>query len=418
MIANANIRHKTISLQCTFKNLMSPIIKCRTTPRLLLLQFATLLLPCHAFGQEAVSEMISPLKSQDGSQKPAVIWQETRDLTWDDFTPVEGLESTSRNNIRMMLRRTPRELKIKNTTYAWEEHTIAVNPNKSLYNPQTATDGELRYFNVLFDIAELAVRLTNDGPFYDEDADRLFNRYVNACMDAFELESGYGKYTDVVTEYEKEVKEQLENNPRKEFSPEMLDTDFKNGFSEHIDYTNNTILGKGSDIFQPFNGFSMGMDGYFNKVKVDGTIDFLWSRTLVSGLFNDTQHDYDWVQGRKTEKFGASLKVGYRLYSNNSIALYPVAGIGFYDYRQNSKDPEKKEERLKSTIASAPCWTVGLDTDWTLSKKITPASIGFNVLRLKLYGTYEKNRIIGDVWLLNAGLAYVFGFKTKPGSIL
>ena len=400
---------------------MSPMINRRNLLRLSLLQFATtlLLFPSAAFGQDVTAGYVAPMKAQDQPQRPVIVWQDSVNLTWDDFTPMEKPESNSRSNVSVWRRQVPQRRKIRNTTYLWDDYYVAFNPNSSYCNPETATDWELRYFNTIFDIAELAVRLTLDPPQDKTGNDiKLYGRYVNACLDAFEMESGFGKDTAVVSAYEKEVREGLENNPRTEFSTDLFQGDFRFGFSEHIDYTNSTIIGKGADLFQSFNGFSIGMEAYLNKVKIDGTLDFLWSRTLVDGLYNDTETGYEWVQGRKTTKVGISWKIGYPLFSNDYITLYPVAGIGFYSYNQDSKDKEIRKKCVESTITSSPCWTFGFDTDWTMSRFVSSNQISSNILRLKMYGTFEKNKVIGNVWSLNVGLSYVMAFRLKKQSKL
>ena len=399
---------------------MSPIINRRNLFRFSLLQFATtlLLFTSTVFGQDVTTNYVAPMmKTRDQSQRPIIVWQDSVNLTWDDFTPMEKPESDSRSNINIFRRQVPQSLKISNTTYVWSDYTVIFNPNSSFYNPETATDWELRYFNTIFDIAELAIRLTLDPPQNKTGNDfELYSRYANACLDAFEMESSFGKDTAVILAYEKEVREALENNPRTEFSTDLFQGDFRFGFSEHIDYSNSTIIGKGADIFQSFNGFSIGVEAYLNKVKIDGTLDFLWSRTLVSGLFNDTENGYEWVQGRKTTKNGVSWKIGYLLFSNDYIAVYPVAGIGFDFYNQSSKDKEINKKCDQSTITSLPCWTFGFDTDWTITRSISSQSIGSQILRLKLYGTFEKNKVIGDVWSLNVGLSYVMAVRLKNES--
>ena len=392
------------------------MINRRNLLKLCLLQFATtlLLFPSDALGQEVTTSYVAPMKAQDQPQRPYIVWDDTVNLTWNDFTPMEKPEADLRNNINILRRQVSQSRKIKNTTYTWDEHSVVFNPNRSFYNPETSNDWGLRYFNTIFDMAELAVRRTLDPPQYKRvDDHTLYTRYVSTCLDAFEIESSYGTDTAVIEAYEKEVQEALESLPRTEFSPDLFNGDYRFGFAEHIDYTNSSIVGKGSDFFQSFNGFSIGMDVYLNKVKIDAALDFLWGRTLASGLYNDTESDYEWVQGRKTTKYGVYWKIAYQLFSNDYITVYPVAGIGTCYYEQDSKDKEIKKKCQDSSITSIPCWIFGLDTDWTIARAVSSESINSSILRLKLYGVYEKNGIIGDVWSLNVGLAYVMGFRFK-----
>ena len=372
-----------------------------------------ILIPSLANGQEMT--VTKSLHDYDNKpSRPFIRWQDTLDLTWDDFTPQDGA-STSRNNIALYMRAEPSVEKIKNNRYCWDDYSIWFNPNASYYDPKNATDWNLRYFNVMFDIAELSARLTlnpSDNSAWS-DKRKSFDRLINASLEAFELESGFGKDTAVIMAYEKEVREGLEQNPKEEYDPDETKIDYIYNLIEHIGYSNNTLLGNGSSYFQSFNGVSFGIGGIYKKLEYYADIDFLWSRALKSGIFHDSKLNYDWIEG-KTTKMTAAFKIGYRLYSNRYIAIHPVTGIGYSAYTQTFKDENGKKN--ESSFNPSFNLSIGLDTDWAIQRFVSPDGVGSNILRLKTYCAYEKNKVIGNYWSLNIGLVYVMATNINPSS--
>ena len=337
------------------------------------------------------------------------MWNESKDLTWDDFTPLQGLEGKTRSNISIWLCPEYHDRKIRNTYYYWCEYQVAANPNKSYYNPETATDWELRYYNLLFDIAELSAREVLGQPQLGEKEDQgPFRELLDARINAFDLVSEYGKDTTLIMVYEKEVEEELARNQRQESFPDLSSYRCdRSDFTTFIGYNNNRIIGTGADIFEPFNGFSIGLGWSYRNFKLDAGVAFLWSRTLKSGLYHDTKEDYDWVEKRKTLKINPSLTLGYALYSNNYITVHPVIGIGSSNYSQDWKNED--DVKKSSSITSLPCWIFGLETDWTTYID----AYNSNVLRFKIHGVHEKNDVLGDVWSLNIGVSLVLGVTIK-----
>lgn len=337
------------------------------------------------------------------------MWNESKDLTWDDFTPQHGLEGKTSSNISIYLCPEYHDRKIRNTYYYWYEYQVAVNPNKSFYDPESATGWELRYYNLLFDIAELSAREVFGHPQLGGKEDEgPFQELLDARINAFELESEYGKDTTVITAYEKEVEKELARNQRQESFPDLSSYRCdRSDLTTFIGYNNDRIIGTGADIFEPFNGFSIGLGWSYRNFKIDAGVGFLWSRTLKSGLYHDIKQDYDWVEKRKTMKINPFLTIGYALYSNNYITVHPVIGISSSYYSQDWKDED--DVKKSSSITSSPCWIFGLETDWTTHID----AINSNILRFKIHGVHEKNDVIGDVWSLNIGVSLVLGINLK-----
>lgn len=337
------------------------------------------------------------------------MWNESKDLTWDDFTPQHGLEGKTSSNISIYLCPEYHDRKIRNTYYYWYEYLVAVNPNSSKFNPVTATAWELRYYNVMFDIAELSAREVLGQPQLGGDDDEdPFWELLDARFKALELESDYGKDTAVITAYEKEVEEELARNQRLELFPDLSSYRCdRRSFTTFIGYNNDRIIGSGAGIFEPFNGFSFGLGNTYRNFKLDANVAFLWSRTLKSGLYHDTKEDYDWVEKRKTLKINPSLTLGYALYSNNYITVHPVIGIGSSYYSQDWKNED--DIKKSSSITSSLCWIFGLETDWTTYIDANNS----NILRFKIHGVHEKNDVLGDVWSLNIGVSFVLGVTIK-----
>ena len=362
-----------------------------------------------AFCQNTSDEILMKQIPSYKAHRPLIMWNESKDLTWDDFTPQHGLEGKTRSNISIYLCPEYHDQKIRNTYYYWYEYQVAVNPDKSIYDPESATGWELRYNNVLFDIAELSAREVLGHPQLGENEDENpFWELLDARLKAIELESDYGKDTAVITAYEKEVEEGLARNQRQELFPDLSSYRCdRSTFATFIGYDNSRIIGTGADIFEPFNGFSFGLGWSYRNFKLDAGVGFLWSRTLKSGLYHDIKQNYDWVENRKTQKINPSLTIGYALYSNDYITVHPVIGISSSYYSQDWKDED--DATNSSSITSSPCWIIGLETDWMTYIDANNS----NVLRFKIHGVHEKNDVFGDVWSLNIGVSLVLGINLK-----
>jgi hypothetical protein len=369
-----------------------------------------ILIPSLANGQEMT--VTKSLHDYDNKpSRPFIRWQDTLDLTWDDFTTQDGA-STSRNNIALYMRAEPSVEKIKNNRYCWDDYSIWFNPNASYYDPKNATDWNLRYFNVMFDIAELSARLTlnpSDNSAWS-DKRKSFDRLINASLEAFELESGFGKDTAVIMAYEKEVREGLEQNPKEKPDLEKMETDNSYNFMEYLAYSNSTMLGNRSDYFGSFNGLAVGIGGCIKKLEFYADMNFLWGKSLKSGIYHDDQFNYDWTAG-KTSKAMIAFNIGYPLYLNRYITIHPVTGIGYSAYSQKFKDQNGKKK--DSMFGSSLNLNIGLDTDWAFHRIVSSDGENSSILRLRTYCAYEKNKVIGNYWSLNIGLAYVIAAKTN-----
>ena len=348
-------------------------------------------------------------------------WSETDTLSWDDFIPVLASEIGSNSTISITSREVSTLFKYGNTEYPYTNLTVEMAPGRSFYDPFKADEWELRYNQVLFDLAELsareAVRTYNKSQDATGDIKDCFDKIYEERKEEFISKSLQGRDSTVIRDYEINISQELKNNTR-DYTPQDFGiTPIRETWLEgggHVGYINNRIIGDYSEYLGLANGYTIGFD-----VGTDGFVlqcEFYalrYGKLRESGFYYDTYNGYDWSSEKEVSEAGIRLKAGYTLFSNEYVRITPIVGTSLGSLTQPSDDTQNyafnKTVNVNSKISGNPSLLFGIDTDWIIWRDHYPDGISFSGLRFSAYGTYHNYKKLGKVWSLNFGVSFIIG---------
>ena len=344
-------------------------------------------------------------------------WSGTDALSWDDFIPVSADDTGSNSTVSISATENYGYFKYRNTDYPFRNLTVHVKPGRSYYDPFRADEWDLRYNNVLFDMAELSAReaiIAYNKDNSKGDIKDLYERLFEERKQAFSNESRQGKDTAVISAYENRIREELKESPR-EYTPQEFgytperNTDLE--FGAHIGYLNNSIIGNGSEYLKPANGFTFGVEVGGCGFKFEGELYVLrYGKLKQSDFYHDYNNDYDWAKDKDVQEAGIRLKTGYTLFSNEYVRFTPVIGTSFGSLTQRTDNKGENGSIIESKLPGDQGFLFGLDTDWIIWRDQDNNGLSFQGLRFSVYGMYHNYpKNLGDVWSLNFGIAFITG---------
>lgn len=345
-------------------------------------------------------------------------WSETDPLSWDDFIPVSANETGSNSTVSFYASDMSSLFEYRNTDYSFKNLIIYVKRDSSYYDPFRVDEWDLRYNQVLFDMAELSAREAVRNYNNDTSKDHILDLYEQLFEERkllFSEESRQGKDTTVISDYETRVRKELQKKTR-EYTPMELgytptsNTDLE--FGAHIGYLNNSIIGNGSEYLKPANGYTFGVELGYHGFKFEGEFYALWYGKLKqSDFYYDYDNSYDWTESETVQEAGIRLKTGYTLFSNEHVRLTPVIGTSLGSLTQlTDKKQENGKHNIESKLPGNQGFLFGLDTDWVIRRFHDDDGISFGGLRFSVYGMYHNyKKNLGDVWSLNLGIAFITG---------
>jgi len=348
-------------------------------------------------------------------------WSKTDTLTWNDFIPVLSGEIDSNSTIRITSRRSSAFLKYGNTDYPYTNLTVEMEPGRSFYDLYRADEWELRYNQVLFDLAELsareAVRTYNANQETANDIESCWNISFRERKEEFISKSQQGRDTTVIRDYEIRISQELQNNTR-DFTPQEFGiTPIRRTWLEgggHWGYINNSIIGNGSEYLRPANGYTIGLEAGTCGFVLQGEFYALrYGKLRQSGFYRDIFNAYDWSQDKEVSEAGIRLKAGYTVFSNEYIRITPLVGTSLGSLTQPTDKTRSygynKTVSVDSKISGTPSLLFGIDTDWIIWRNHYPDGVSFAGLRFSAYGIYHNYKTIGEVWSLNLGVSFITG---------
>ena len=373
------------------------------------LQFA-MKLPDHS--DSITSTPLYRLVFQKGKE-----WSETDALSWDDFIPVSADEIGSNSTVSFYASEISNSFEYRNTDYPFRNLIVYVRRGSSYYDPFRADEWDLRYNQVLFDMAELSAREAVKA--YNEDNTKgnikeLYERLFEERKQAFNNESRQGKDTTVISDYENRIRKELQESPR-EYTPQEFGYTPERKtlleFGGHIGYLNRSIIGNGSEYLKPAHGYTLGVEVGGSGFKFEGEFYSLQNGRLKQpDFYHDYVNSYDWTQDEKVHEAGIRLKAGYTLFSNEYVRFTPVIGVSLGSLTQRTDKKSTEGSFIESKLPGSKGIIFGLETDWITMRYDNSTGLSFNGLRFSAYGTYHnyQNRL-GEVWSLNLGIALITG---------
>ena len=330
-------------------------------------------------------------------------------LTWDDFKPAktDSLGRTSYIDVCIT------QLLVSDKNGDMRDTYSVDITDESWYDPDKVTDWDLRYNQILFDMAEVSIRKALDDHHNQMvglyEIYRQYYRYYESSKDKFAMESNNGKDTTIIKEYENLITNELERTKSVDMFSEKISFDslypFDNGnyFTLFIflGYENSNIVGRYSDDFKTFHGFNFGFSVPVRSFMFELSGSVLWSNLLTDGFYYDSHNNYYWKNDKVVDEVGLKLGVGYTLFSNEKIELTPFAGFSLFRMQQSTE--EEKKGIVSSTPLTPGCY-FGVETDWYYNQRFFRDLIP--CLRFKLFCNNRNYENIGSVWSVNLGLSF------------
>lgn len=296
--------------------------------------------------------------------------------------------------------------------------------SQAKYDINRCDNWSLRYNQVQFDIYEAyrrqkealmssgQVRLANSLYFRDQ---------KEAALRTFRMESGYGRDTAVIKQYEHRYASMLDTlAPNPEY---VVRTDHDNhglSFSAGVFYEHFIDGVPGELITTP--GFFVGLGYSYRKICLQLEMGGLDAGHMSQRDFwHDPELDYDWRMNGKTRSGRVSANLGYKVVDRPYLTLTPFVGVGLMSVSQktNKYDPVLKDGYQYSHLNGFRT-QAGLKVDWKVARNLRPSStrhisesdrdISYeeHKVSLRLYGARTQFADIGPAYSVFIGVAYQF----------
>lgn len=331
-------------------------------------------------------------------------------LTWDDFTPAsaDSIEMASHLVIGVS-----QALVQHNKKLCKDLYLVEVDTKSSLYDPSKITDWDLRYNQILYDMALLSMKqATQDNHNGKVGIYEIYARYrqiYDESKEQFIINSNSGRDTTVIKDYEIRLKDQIADIKIEDFySVTFLLT--SNGVVPKSDtrsnyylvlmgyYENNCFLTGYSNDFGLWNGFNISAEFHFKSdYRFEMQFSRLWSNVKTPCFYYDSYNYYYWNDIKKANEMIFRFGVGFNVMSNDRISLTPFAGFQSADIYQNTGIKGQKGGKNRSYIPDGEGVYLGMDVDYSPK--------GTFGLRLKLFGSYGVYNGNVNIWSLNTGIA-------------
>ncbi len=355
-----------------------------------------------------------------------VTWSDSVRLSWKNFRVSTSDEIGAKSITHVILDVIPFKRTEGSTIFSDCIATVNLVRSKSPYDPIKCDKWDLRYSQLIFDIAELSLRdvltenLTNpsNGYRYDTNFDRLYNARLNALK----LCTADGQDSAAFLSMEKEVRERLAATPKPSIysylNNDLIDsiTNTSSVLDFHLGYANANVLGPHSSDFKSFHGMSWGFSLHHKKFRYDLDWEMYDGKLLKESLWHDPELDYTWTANEKVMMLVIKLGLGYSfLTANHRFRITPNAGFSVSQLSQSTSSLNESKKTGNEQSSYLPGGTggyCGVDVDWRFRTHVLPQEMLAHALRFKVYGVYNGHPLLGGPWTLNLGLSYVLTDKT------
>ncbi len=332
-------------------------------------------------------------------------------LTWNDFKPSRidsiGMASTIDVGVTQALvdgnGRTYRDLYI-----------IEVNNENSLYDPSKVTDWDLKYNQILYDMALLsmkqAIQDNHNGQVGTYEIYGRYRQIYDATKVDFMIRSVSGRDTAVISSYEDSLKAEVAKIESEDFfsAPFYLSGSgaipAAGGINYNSNYTlalmlgyeNNCYLTGLSENFSCFNGFNISAELRIkSQFRFEMQYAMLWGKVKTPDFYYDKINDYTW-KGKTARDGIIRIGAGFKVLSRDRISLTPFAGVQASSISQDTGTKNENGQKIRSTIADGGGAYMGMDFDFRPK--------GTYAFRFKVFGSFESFNRTVNTWSLNSGL--------------
>lgn len=350
-------------------------------------------------------------QNQNDPVAAAKFWSEGP-LTWADFQPRHVPDDSEQiSEIRVFTYYDNEKRKTGNVRYTYRTINVYVDNLLSWYDPDKADEWQLRYNQIIFDLAHIYAKkreleLNGLSSTVRYDNNNYYHRLFISKSEALEMESDGGRDTVVIKRYEDEVRKELEEvNTLEPSIP--VEGDVIWGLGVFWSYEFHAMLGSSSEKMGAFNGFGMTYDFRIKDMFFDVDMGCGWSPELkASNFYHDSKFNYDWRKGERISHYHANLNIGRLVVNKPKYRLIPYVGIGGTGLSQET-EIEKADHKgqYEHSEISGLRLQAGLKTDLKLfhfNEGEAPYDI---ILRFNLYGAYDHFSGIGDLWSVYLGVS-------------
>lgn len=323
-------------------------------------------------------------------------------LTWDDFTSASA-DSIGMNS-HLVVGVTQALVMGENNTHR-DYWSVEVDKESSKYDPSKVTDWDLRYNQVLYDMALLsmkqALKDNHNGLVGIYGVYSRYRQLYDADKEKLLIISAGGRDTSAIMEYENKYKDQVAEIKYDDFYSvefSFAGRDFVDIYPAlMIGYENNMFLSGLSDNFDSWNGFNISAELHIkSRFRLEMQLSRLWSKLKTPGFYYDNITDYTWTDS-KTNELIIRMGAGYEVLSRDRISLVPFVGLQSAEIYQNTGLVDVQRQKIRSTISGGPGVYMGMDIDYRPT--------GTFGVRLKLLGSYEVFNKTYNTWSLSTGIA-------------
>jgi len=334
-------------------------------------------------------------------------------LTWNDFKPASADSIGMISHIVVGV--TQALVQGKNNRFR-DLYMVEVDKESSLYDPAKVTDWDLRYNQILYDLALLsmkqAIQDNHNGEVGIYDIYARYSQIYDESKRQFMVNSISGRDTAVIKDYESRMKEQVaginsEDFYTDDFSLSGVGSSPFSNTSTYIyvalmaGYENNCFLTGLSDNFSLWNGFNISMELHIkSRFRFEMQYSQLWGKVTTPDFYYDSDNDYFWKDKTASDAV-IRLGAGFKVISGDKVSLTPFAGfqtsqISQYTGLSEYRIQRHKKEKINSYIPEDGGVYIGMDVDY-----IPNGRFG---LRLKVFGSFESYNKTVNTWSLNTGL--------------
>ena len=270
----------------------------------------------------------------------------------------------------------------------------------------------LKYNQVIFDMVESAKRDFLEKAHTKKDTYvpiEKYSRAIESRVAEFDLESGYGKDSSVVSKYSDLLQKELEN---KDDHSELLSREFlfkriKHGISVRVSggYSIEPFLGKAQSSFGLLSGVSI--NGTLNKYRFQLGIDSMIGNENNKYIGNSVtgEDGYPWVTGQPVIPAFLNFTLGYRALDRQYYSIIPFAGIGRRNISQRLPESIVRDNDTEYSKINGLGIVFGSYFDFKPFCYIYDTyAMTESILSFKFYAEYGEIYSLGRVWSLNFGL--------------
>jgi hypothetical protein len=352
------------------------------------------------------------------AQKNNNKYWESGKLTWGDYTESSAIGddgSSSSNSFGWETKDAHEQS--GNLTVHRVTSKVYLNKAQSWVNPTLATDRQLRYNQLFFDLNELYCRRMLREIYDPEtnfDVGFLQDYYIGLVavkMTEINTMSDHGTDEATIAYFETVVQSQLEALPRSEFKPGNLKKG-THGFGIRGGLTGEYFLGEPATSLGPMYMMDFGLRYFYKRLFFDAGLGF----GALKARENISTPRVDIIKGQILSDIQANAFLGFNLYDGPWVRIAPMAGIGYNGVSLLETDDE---DEITPTALSGMRIMGGLDFDLKVSREafIFPSdrSLSENCLNIRVFLAKTGFNAGLDGLSMNVGVSYslqLFGLKS------